>query len=239
MVEVIILVEGQTEKDFVERILAPHLGEKSVFVYAPLVPKQGQKGGDVTFEHVARAIRDLLRQRPDTYLTFFVDFYGLRAWPGLDKAKTAPTTAQKSEILCKETRLRIRELYGELRSDERFIPYFSMHEFEALLFSNPAILASELDVQLADIESILKECHEPENINDSAETAPSKRIQQLKPNYRDKKRGMGIAIAQAIGLATMRHHCPLFDQWVHRLENLSVLEIEVPTPAITTSQQKY
>ena len=100
----------------------------------------------------------------------------------------------------------------------RFIPYVSMHEFEALLFSDPRILAEQLRVAQADVEVILTKCGEPEAINDSSMTAPSKRLANLSERF--KKTSTGIAIAKAIGLPTMRRECPLFDAWLTRIENL-------------------
>lgn len=238
MVNLMIIVEGYTEQDFVNRILAPHLGSYGVWAVAPLIGRSGHKGGDVRFDRLKADAQKFLSQQADTYITLFFDFYGIGSWPGLEKARGAKTPAQKSKLLCESTHDEIRNLFSNLRTVERFIPYFSMHEFEALLFSAPKTLAQELNVALHDIESILDTCGEPENINDSKLTAPSKRLEQLRSGYQCKKRDNNIRIAQAIGLATMRRHCPLFDAWVRRLENLAVLEIEVPNPKSTAPQQK-
>lgn len=74
---------------------------------------------------------------------------------------------------------------------ERFIPFVAVHEYEALLFSSPDILAMELKVKESDILKIVDECGEPEKINDSVHTAPSKRIISLCPKYARMKTASG------------------------------------------------
>lgn len=57
----------------------------------------------------------------------------------------------------------------------------------------------------------------PEDINDSPETAPSKRIQRLVPHY--EKPLHGILAFLDIGLQKVRDECPHFAQWIRRLED--------------------
>ncbi len=94
-----------------------------------------------------------------------------------------------------------------------------MHEFEAMLFNDPKILADSIGVQRPQIEKILKECGEPENIDDSPHSAPSKRIEILSTRF--KKTATGIAIAKAIGLDKIREQCPIFNAWLIKIEKLS------------------
>lgn len=95
-----------------------------------------------------------------------------------------------------------------------------MHEFEALLFSGADILAKNIDVEPAITEGILKECFEPEEINDNPQGTPAKRLQTLcSKNYR--KTVMGKTIAEAICIPTMREQCPHFNEWLIKLELLA------------------
>lgn len=66
------------------------------------------------------------------------------------------------------------------------------------------------------MEEILTQFGDPEAIDDSQETAPSRRILQLLPSYR--KVAMGTAAIQSIGLADIRHRCANFADWLKRLE---------------------
>ena len=94
-----------------------------------------------------------------------------------------------------------------------------MYEIEALYFRDPLGLAEQSGVPQKAIEQILAACGEPENINDHSTTAPSKRLEKLSSRF--KKTTTGIAIATAIGIPQMRESCPLFNNWVTKLENLS------------------
>jgi len=46
MNRVITIVEGETEKQFIKKILAPYLGQKNVFITARLLGKPGHKGAN-------------------------------------------------------------------------------------------------------------------------------------------------------------------------------------------------
>src|ERR1019366_6677288 len=85
----------------------------------------------------------------------------------------------------------------------RFVPLVMMHEFEALLFSNPELFARSIgrDDLASDLSAIRQEFKSPEDINDSVETAPSKRIQRLFPRY--EKPLFGVVAAMEIGLTTI------------------------------------
>jgi hypothetical protein len=58
----------------------------------------------------------------------------------------------------------------------------------------------------------------PEDINNSYNTAPSKRILAAFPNGTYSKTEHGPMIAEAIGLAAIRQQCPQFDGWMSMLE---------------------
>ena len=74
------------------------------------------------------------------------------------------------------------------------------------------------DAPIADLTSVRLGFDTPEDINDSRETAPSKRIGRLIEDYR--KRLHGPMLADHIGLERMRKECPRFDRWLGRLESL-------------------
>jgi hypothetical protein len=218
-VEIMAIVEGQTERAFMVDMLVPYLATKGIYLKPIVIGRPGHKGGDVRFARARNDIEAHLKQRSDTYLTLFVDYYGIRNdWPGLEEAKKQPTHEQKAAVFNQATYDAVEKLFGDHGVYRRFIPYVSMHEFEALLFSDPRILAEQLRVAQADVEVILTKCGEPEAINDSSMTAPSKRLANLSERF--KKTSTGIAIAKAIGLPTMRRECPLFDAWLTRIENL-------------------
>lgn len=219
-VEVVVIAEGPTEQKFVKEVLAPHMRDRGVFMTAIILDKPGEKGGDVKFSRAQNDIERHLKQRPDTFLTLLVDYYGIKAdWPGYLESRKQTSHLRKSEVMNAATAAEVRRLFPLHRPASRFIPYVSMHEIEALYFSDPVVLAEKLGVNLSKIEAILNECGEPEKINDSNHTAPSKRLGNLSDKF--KKTATGIVIAKKIGIGKMREACPIFDSWLTTLEQLN------------------
>ncbi len=217
--EVVVLVEGPTEQRFVKHLLAPYLAERGVYLTPVILDKPGEKGGDVKFARARNDMEKHLKQRRDTWLTLLVDYYGIRGdWPGYEESRRETSHTGKAAAMNRATAEKMQELFPEQNPNERFIPYVSMHEIEALYFSDPECLAQKLGVRKSEIDAILAECGEPENINDSSITAPSKRLVRLSERF--KKTTTGIAIAREVGIDKMRDACPLFDSWVRRLEKL-------------------
>lgn len=218
-VEVVVLVEGLTEKIFVELLLSPYLTRVGVNLTSTILTKSGQKGGDVRFARAKNDIERHLKQRKETWLTLLVDYYGIKSdWPGYQDSKRTTQPSSKAQAMNEATRKRVNELFGDHDSERRFIPYVSMFEFEALLFSDAKILAQKLNVQLKEVEKILSKFGGPEKINDNVQTAPSKRLETLSDRF--KKTTTGISIAQEIGIDKMRCSCPIFNEWISKLENL-------------------
>lgn len=219
-VEVIAIVEGKTEQVFIEQVLAPYLADKMIFIRATQVSKPGQKGGDVRFSRVSRDIGLHLKQRSDTYVTTLVDYYGVKEWPGVETLPNQNTPEQIAMHLNAATEQQVVALFAEQQAERRFIPYVALHEFEALLFSDSAILASELGISEPQVSAVLTECGAPEAINNGPDTAPSKRLDRWSVNGKFAKTTKGIAIAERIGIPRMRAQCPLFDAWIARFEAL-------------------
>lgn len=148
-------------------------------------------------------------------MSSFVDFYGFRGKGGLSVEEL-------------EARL-LQEVSAKIQSQfdpRRVIPYIQRHEFEGLLYSRAECFRGMADLAVDD--SRLKSLHRirqrfpsPEDINDDANTAPSKRLLALMPNYR--KPLHGPLIGEDIGLAVIRAECPRFDDWIRRLGQLSEL----------------
>ncbi|QEZ93909.1 DUF4276 family protein [Proteus sp. CD3] len=217
-IEVIAIVEGRTEQIFIERVLTPYLAPQNIFMTATQISKPGQKGGDVKFSRAEKDIGLFLKQRPNTIVTQFFDYYGLKEWPNLHII-TTQTHTEIARLLNDATLEQIVQNYGTYQAENRFIPYIAMHEFESLLFSDEEILADELNVNVNIINDIITENEEPEKINNSRETAPSKRLNKLKTSGEFKKTIDGIAIAKRIGIEKMRQRCPLFNEWLIKIES--------------------
>lgn len=219
-IDVMAIVEGKTEQIFVQSVLAPYLAQKNIFMVATQVSKPGQKGGDVRFERVKNDLRNHLKQRSDTYVTTFVDYYGTKDWPGLDEVAAQSTPLQIAECINQTTQNEVDTLFSEQQSARRFIPYIAVHEFEALLFSDSTSLVAALEVELDTVSDVLDEFGEPEAINNHPQTAPSKRLDSWSKNGKFPKTTQGIALATEIGITKMREKCPVFNAWIVELETL-------------------
>lgn len=219
MTRVCIICEGQTEETFVNDVLVRPFAHRGVYLSAALIGKPGHKGGRVNLQRLTRDLRAILGD-PAIYCTTFFDFYGLPAdFPGKQDASALPTSAARAaHLLDALTQALTAHLSAE--SLRRFIPYVQMHEFEGLLFSAPDALARGIDQpQLASAFHGIRDAFAtPEEINDSPQTAPSKRLAVHYPPY-DKVLHGSIA-ALDIGLPVIRDAYPLFDGWLSTLEAL-------------------
>ena len=219
-IEIIAIVEGKTEQIFIDYLLKPYLAEKNIFITATLASKSGQSGGDVHFERVKNDINLHLKHRNYTYVTTLIDYYGTKEWPGFEQIRQGATPKQISDIINSETKKQIVKLFSENEAERRFIPYMAIHEFEALLFSDSSILSSELRIDQKEVDKVLEKCGEAEAVNNSPETAPSKRLNKWSSNGKFKKTTTGILIAGKIGIEKMREKCPLFNNWLINFETI-------------------
>ncbi|MDR1957785.1 MAG: DUF4276 family protein [Planctomycetaceae bacterium] len=214
-----IICEGQTEEMFVNVVLRPHFDSFGTEVIPRILGAAGHQGGNVSYKRVMTDIRLLLQTDPFSWITTFIDFYGIYAtFPGVREAKHHRTAQERFEIAVEAFLFQLAEDFQEKAS--RIIPYIQMHEFEGLLFSSPediakGILQPHLWKKFA---KILFEFESPEDINDSIETAPSKRILHIFRGY--QKVLHGSIIARRTGLERIRSQCPLFNAWVETLEQI-------------------
>ena len=219
-IDIMILVEGKTEEIFVNDLLKPFMAQKRIYLYPTQLSKPGQKGGDVRFSRAQRDIGMHLKQRPDTYVTTFIDFYGTKEWPGLDSVRPGARPAEISQAINEATKAEVMNLFNDYRADRRFIPYVAVHEFEAMLFSDSEILAAKLRINKETVDQVLTQHGEPEAVNNNPETAPSKRLDAWSPNEKFAKTTTGIMIARQIGIPKIRTMCPVFDNWLTTIESI-------------------
>jgi len=221
MVRVHVLVEGVAEETFAREVLQPYFTQHKIYLSPRRLGKPGHKSGVCKYPVAQREILITLKQETQAFCTTMFDYYGMPPdWP---KRKDAghKLFAEERSVMVEDAMLAdISSQLGGRFNCSRFIPYVQMHEFEALLFSDPKVLAGGLE--LADdvpIRHITNQFKSPEEINDSQQTAPSKRIMGLNPGY--AKVSHGIRVGQNIGLNMMRSQCPHFNGWIQRLEDLA------------------
>ena len=222
MSRLLVHVEGETEETFVNEVLSPYLYTRGYSaVSARLMGNARQRrrrGGIKGWAEVRKDILRHLKQDAGRLVTTMVDYYGLpQTWPGR-KAAGGIVFAQKAKTVEAMLSLDISQEMGGAFNLDRFIPYVMMHEFEAMLFSDCEGFGRGIDrVDLVQpLQAIRDQFASPEEIDDSPDTAPSKRIEHLMPDY--QKPLMGNSAASEIGIHAIRRECPHFGEWLERLE---------------------
>lgn len=227
MTRLLVHVEGQTEEMFVNEILDTHLcthGFSKVSARIMGNARQRiQRGGVRTWASARKGIVNHLEGDERCIATTIVDYYGMpKTWPGRSEASELafPENAESIEnALASE----VCEHMGTDFNPVRFVPYVMMHEFEAMLFSDCDKFAEGIGQPglAPKFQAIRQKFATPEEIDDSPETAPSKRIESLVPGY--QKPLLGILAALDIGLVAIRSECPHFHSWLTRLESIPTL----------------
>ena len=197
MVRLAISIEGSTEERFIKMVLAPHLQKRRIHV-TPI-----SLDGGITIGRIRKELNPLASSF-DVVTTLY-DFYGFQG-KSADENKVSLEEKIKNSVSNK--------LQGKV------IPYIQMYEFEGLLFASPRAIEDNIEqIGLADwAKEILRQFgNDPERINDSPQTAPSKRLLS-RTDY--IKTVHGPNIAKDIGLDTLREKCTGFGEWLSRLETL-------------------
>lgn len=215
MRRIIVVCEGPTEQEFCNKVLAPHLLGYDKSLSAPVVKKSG--GGIVSWAALRTQILNHLREH-GTVVSMLVDYYGIKdnfLFPGWEASKLISNKHDRMNYL-------FNAMKEDIDSDlqYRFIPYMQLHEFEGLLFSDIKAFQRNFTDSEMSIEKIARTIQEhpnPEEINNSPQTAPSKRLLDAIPEY--NKVVYGSILAEDIGLNIIRSKCPLFDEWVRALEH--------------------
>lgn len=207
-----IYCEGQTEESFINTILYPYFFNMGICVF-PIICftrrslNKKYKGGVTSYEKIKSELKTICRQHRNEMVTTMFDYYGM------------PTDTPSIE--CSEVDLlkRMEFIEGAISRDigeRNCIFHLMLHEFEALLFSEPqafSLIGGEDAVRA--VQEICSHYETPEHINNSVETAPSKRIGKIIPNYAKVKNG--VLLSQDIGIDKMMAACPHFKRWIETI----------------------
>jgi hypothetical protein len=224
MARLLVHVEGETEEAFVNQVLRAHLVACGFErVDARLLGNarlRDRRGGIRGWNTVRRDIIRHLSQDSGCIATTMVDYYALpqsgeKAWPGRARAKALPVANRGAHVQA----ALLEDLSREI-DRRRFVPFVVLHEFEGLLFSDCEIFAQSIGKRdvAASFRAIRDRFETPEHIDDSPTTVPSKRVEDLVPEY--QKPLFGSVAASEIGLRRIRAECPHFATWLTRLETI-------------------
>ena len=216
MNKVLILVEGQTEEQFVNRVLNIHLERFDKYSRPVLVKtkevKRGtkHKGGITSYSKVKKQVKNLLQDSSAAVITTMIDYYKLpEDFPGKNNVPPGDCFSKVSFL---------EQEFKKDINNPKFIPHFQLHEFESLLFCSADGFkkAFPRHGKESQINQIINEFVTPEEIDEGDETSPAKRIIELFPQYR--KTLHGILITLELGLDEIRSKCRHFNAWMSKLE---------------------
>jgi hypothetical protein len=217
MSKIHIVAEGQTEETFIRDVLVPYFAVQGIYVtYSVVNTKRvvdgpNFVGGVGSYGKLKYDITRLLKNPSIDLVTTLIDFYGMPL--GFPGRTSVPASSPLNKV---------RHVEAAITADinnERFLCYIALHEFEALLFAGPEVIQEAFSETncIHKIQRIVDDFDNPEEINDSPQTAPSKRLEVI---FGDEyqKTVHGPLITETIGLARLRAVCPHFDEWISRLE---------------------
>jgi len=217
MKKLIVICEGPTEQVFCKNIIKVHLKSFDIDVEYPLISHSN--GGIVKWINLKPQIETSLAINDETFVTTFIDYYGLESHHSYPKWSEAVAEADKDK------KMEILEdgMLKDILVDRqpRFIPYIQLHEFEALVFSKYSAFVDYYEpseANLAGLQSICTAHSNPETINNLPSTAPSKRLKNNISRY--DKVTHGVDICESIGIVTIRAKCPRFNNWIDKLEKI-------------------
>lgn len=211
MRRVYILCEGQTEETFVKELLVEYFARMNIDL-RPILLKTSKKGkgGVVSYEKFKTHVERLCKGDQGASVTTMIDLYGLpTSFPDY-QPDVCPIKAVKN----------LESAIADDLNQSNFIPNVLVHEFEGLLFSGPEALSELYGENFAsEVGAVANQFDSPEHINNSRQTAPSKRLESIKPDYQKPTDGPLIAIE--LTLPTIRKQCSHFNAWLEKLESLS------------------
>jgi hypothetical protein len=216
--KVLVLVEGQTEEKFVRGVLGNFLAGKEIFL-TPIIIKTKRevrgpdhKGGVTSYKQVKRDLLPLLNDTSADIVTTMIDYYALPSdFPGF---------AQRPIGTCYD---RVKSMEEQFRLDFnhiKFLPYLQLHEFEALVFASEEKLPIAFvnkDKEIRQVVEINREFASPEEINEDPDSAPSKRLKIIFPEYQ-KTFHSQLILSQG-NLEDLRGKCKHFNSWLLKLEH--------------------
>lgn len=220
MKRLIIYGEGQTEQEFSNDVLQEYFNTKGIYIETPTF------GGIGRWEKHKYEILKRLKSDTSAIVTTLIDFYGMSQnlnFPRWNEAVATLNADREIAMNILEEGM-LNDIDNNLR--DRFIPYVQVYEFEALLYSNIDVFKDNFEMNEFQnfnyLEETIRENPNPETINNSYETAPSKRLEKIIKGYTSEggKIAYGSLLAQEIGLDLIRAKCPRFNRWIEKLESI-------------------
>lgn len=206
-----IIVEGQSEEEFVKDLIAP-LSNQNWFIQPIKITTNrniGKRGGFSAYRQLKEDISILLKTKQEKAVTTFVDFFRI--------PKDVPNYKDCLKISDAERQIDcLEKAINDDINHQSFFPYIQKFEFEALLFSSNAGFENYYGGKIAkETAKIIEKYPNPEEINNNPNTSPSNRLKKIVPEY--NKPNEGNILAMEIGIDKMLEKCPRFKNWVENI----------------------
>lgn len=215
----VLISKVRLRRRFVRDVLGPHFYGLQVFFCPTLVVtkrvKNGAnfKGGVSSWQKVFGDLGRLLRDTNAAAITTMLDYYGLPSdFPGMSSRPPGSARSRAEHV---------EAAMAAVVGDVRFIPYLSLHEFEALVLASLDRAIGVFDddsFAITTLKQQLEHFSTAEDVNEQPATAPSRRIASAFPSYQKVLHGP-IAVKSA-GIQILQTSCPHFGSWLTRLEAL-------------------
>lgn len=215
MKNVYIYCEGQTEEAFVNEVLSPYFANLMIFV-TPIVCTTKRttnakfRGGVRDYYKIKHELTILCKSHKNEFVTTMFDYYGM------------PSNTPMIDCDYPDLYNRIRSIEQAINADigmENCFFNLMVHEFEGILFSSPPSFGLIADNKTVNqIQEIRNKVNSPEHINNSPQTAPSKRLEDLIPNYAKVKNG--TILAKSMGMDIILKECQHFSGWIEKIRTL-------------------
>ncbi|MBQ9682828.1 MAG: DUF4276 family protein [Neisseriaceae bacterium] len=227
---IIILAEGKSDVKVITEVIAPNFANSEIWLEPITMPTSiGHKGGAISLGRFLLNAMNKIKQEQNCFVTTIFDFYKLDSSflkQGVENINNIYTRAECIEKFMSDI---LQEKLQQEQFDfrpERFIPYIQLHELEGLFFSDVEKLCSiepDWKKHLLQLQAVQNNFDTPEHINNSSETAPSKRLDKILTNPKYRKTRHAPLIAKHITLEKMEAECQHFHQWLEKLRNLPKL----------------
>lgn len=208
MKRLVFLVEGDTEIIFINQHVIPYLyslGHKNPMMAQKIITNRqlNKKGGNISFAYLRNDVERVFAQG-NVIITTFLDFFRLpNDFPGYVNDVNRITA--------------IEEGLSDFFNNRNIVPYIQKHEMEALMYSgmDGFEIVVEDERRLGQLQQIVDAYENPEDINNSPQTAPSKRLESI---FKYDKVADGELILDALGIDLMIQKCPRFAEWLTKLQ---------------------
>ena len=212
-----IYCEGLTEEGFINNVLTPYL--LNIGVYSrPIVCATKRtktkkfRGGISDYRKIRTELSILCKQHKNETITTMFDYYGF------------PTNAPGVGVEIRNLFDKITHIERAVEADinaQNLIFNLTVHEFEGLLFSDTSAFSTIANIEIVEhLQKMRAQFASPEHINDSTDSAPSKRVERLIPNY--AKVRDGTIISTKIGVDVMLKECAHFQEWIYNIKRIAI-----------------